>query len=520
MGVRGAIRSPSVWLVAVAALVGLWLVFVMPVDWLIVNVVADDCFYYLTIARNIAWGNGSTFDGVIQTNGYHPLFMLLLIPLAWVTGGAEVLCFRLALALLVVFYLTTGALISWWARWRRMDRGAVALAVVLWFANPWILVTTLRGVESAVAACWWVIVALAYERYRDARQWNTAFGLGVAIGFAVLARTDGLMLLAGVLGYEVLHVLSRRRPLLAWLPVWGCMVGAALIVTLPWWIWNLVQFGTLLQVSGQAVYHMGHGFSTPTFSDWIVGMRRTLRGCGILVLVMGMMPFLLLALALHAGHGRTLRQRISPLVLAMSDLGWMGLAVAGLVVWYAGWQQYLQQWYFMPILLFLTLLVVYAWDLTGRELTAVQAKRLRLMSFATVVVVAFLTVTLIANGPGFGYPDQINGYRLAQWLRTETTPDDIVGAWNAGILGYFSGRRVVNLDGVVNSDVLAYMVTRGSGDLSVVIEYAQSIGVDYLMDCGAVLPAEVPEGVTALVDVMYPLEGVPLVYRLRGPSQQ
>ena len=38
----------------------------------------DDFYYYLVIARNLASGLGSTFDGSTPTNGYHPLYLVLL----------------------------------------------------------------------------------------------------------------------------------------------------------------------------------------------------------------------------------------------------------------------------------------------------------------------------------------------------------------------------------------------------------------------------------------------------------
>ena len=42
----------------------------------------DDFFYYLKIAMNLAAGRGSTFDGFHLTNGYHPLWLLILSGLA------------------------------------------------------------------------------------------------------------------------------------------------------------------------------------------------------------------------------------------------------------------------------------------------------------------------------------------------------------------------------------------------------------------------------------------------------
>ena len=44
-------------------------------------IIQDDAFYYFTIARNVALGEGPTFDGVAPTNGFHPLWLLFLVPL-------------------------------------------------------------------------------------------------------------------------------------------------------------------------------------------------------------------------------------------------------------------------------------------------------------------------------------------------------------------------------------------------------------------------------------------------------
>jgi hypothetical protein len=38
---------------------------------------ADDSFFYLVVGRNFALGHGSTFNRLMQTNGYHPIWMLL-----------------------------------------------------------------------------------------------------------------------------------------------------------------------------------------------------------------------------------------------------------------------------------------------------------------------------------------------------------------------------------------------------------------------------------------------------------
>ena len=40
---------------------------------------SDDGFYYFKTAQNISEGFGITFDRIAPTNGFHPLWMLLLV---------------------------------------------------------------------------------------------------------------------------------------------------------------------------------------------------------------------------------------------------------------------------------------------------------------------------------------------------------------------------------------------------------------------------------------------------------
>src|SRR5262245_13750371 len=61
--------------------------------WLLANVtpllVVDDGFYYFKIAQNLARGAGSSFDGINPTNGYHPLWLLCLVPVFWLARNVQ-----------------------------------------------------------------------------------------------------------------------------------------------------------------------------------------------------------------------------------------------------------------------------------------------------------------------------------------------------------------------------------------------------------------------------------------------
>jgi hypothetical protein len=65
-----------------------------------------------------------------------------------------------------------------------------------------------------------------------------------------------------------------------------------------------------------------------------------------------------------------------------------------------------------------------------------------------------------------------------------------VGGWNSGALGYFSGSRVVNLDGRVNSEIFAFEkdgVKRVVNDFKSLISYLRHKDIRYIVDGKAVI---------------------------------
>ena len=72
----------------------------------LVTLTTDDAFYYMNIASNITQGHGATFDGINKTNGFHPLWQIMLIPVYWLIPSDRVLALRIVLFIqLLVFTL-------------------------------------------------------------------------------------------------------------------------------------------------------------------------------------------------------------------------------------------------------------------------------------------------------------------------------------------------------------------------------------------------------------------------------
>lgn len=64
--------------------------------------VPDDYFYYTTIADTILQKGMSSFDGITLTNGYHPLYLAIIVVLAFISGSTTSLLFYILLQVLII----------------------------------------------------------------------------------------------------------------------------------------------------------------------------------------------------------------------------------------------------------------------------------------------------------------------------------------------------------------------------------------------------------------------------------
>lgn len=484
------------WLLLGGAVVlRLFILAAPPGGWLAQGI-ADDSFYYLTIARHLANGSGFTFDGLLPTNGFHPLFALLLTPLFWMfpEGGLPpvyasqviVLGLNLVAALPLYYLLNVTA-----------GQRAGRAGVLLWLYNPWALIFTVSGVESALYVLCIVLVLYTYARWRLEPGWlgsRAPVLIGVLMGLTVLARSDGVFL-GLILGLDLLLLASWRQPGLRKRfdrelirPILLIMLSGAAVLA-PWLLWNWFTFGELVQVSGRAVYWHTHapllaaGDRTATIAAAALSLVRTVIGS--VYFSAGAFVILVSAIALRL---MPVKRRM-PVSQAGKRLltvcGFYGILLVGFYGFYL-WQQ--QFWYFMPVLLVGSIFggVLWAWicDIfaeMGRPVVSSIAE----LGLILVVLLTFLPVWRSwQSGALQVYPAQANAFRLAEALAHQTPPDAVVGAWNSGILGYFSERTVINLDGVVNNELHREIRHKGSVyfDLCAIWGYVQGREIQYLTD--------------------------------------
>ncbi|HMQ51921.1 MAG TPA: hypothetical protein PKE64_28110 [Anaerolineae bacterium] len=492
-----------------------------PVPWLLGHVNADDFYYYLVLAQNTAAGLGPSFDGQELTNGFHPLYLILVTLLAKLPVDQPHFLIKASLSLLLLFH--NGIAVSLAAVFERRGRAEIGtLAALLWLLNPWALAVTLHGVEVALATFLWALV-IGYWLLlgSEGLTLKSIPVLGLLVGLAILARTDGLIWLGALWLTELFRIWRHpeewRRHLLNIV----ALAGAVLVVTLPWWWWNWTRFEMIMQVSGSAIRLWTHGFS------WLAEPDRIFRyttAIGLVyvskLLLYTALPLALTLLALvrrrvpqgqqdfatsAAKPVKSLAQPVetkppaepteslaepveakpsaelveaSPFNRVFHQLNFAWLAVLGLLIWYVGWQWNAQNWYLHSTILVFTVGAALAWE-QAIDRTAPLDLR------PTYLFVGLLAALIFFSGfqvLGFGYPRQARGYYLAQWLNHNTEPEARVGAWNSGIIAYFTDRQVINLDGVVNNSLYDHMKSRRSTSPLDLRDYVVSRNIAYITD--------------------------------------
>jgi hypothetical protein len=478
------------------------------------GMLADDAFYYFRIAQNVASGSGSTFDGLAPTNGYHPLWLGILVPIFKIWRSSLWTPIYVAQSVTVLLDLISGLLLYHTIAAAGLASEAFSVAI-LWFISPLTACIGLRGMEASVS-CLLILLLAAHltriSRKDDPLRPGSAVGAGIWLGLAGLARTDNLVILGiGVSVFAVL-VLRRHFASVAALARWLAIVAVtSAVVVAPWLLWNFTQFGSVIQTSGQVKLHTP-GVYGALHANWS-GLRGIVKTIATLALAPLLWPTRYLAgeefrppiltcvatgglvvcfvVSALAG-GRALYQRIRDArFLALPCFSLLYLVLH--TVLYAGWWRIYASWYALPYLAFLTVLQGMLLGAMlgpasplrpalGRSLAAAQGL------LVTGLTAAFaMTVPHVPKGPEKEFGPTL------EWLAEHLPRGSVLGAFNAGRLGYIASKHpflhVTNLDGLVNNE--AYDAARRGTYRSYVVGRVDVLTEDPMKARMFLSPAEV-----------------------------
>lgn len=403
--------------------------------------VPDDAFIMFRYAQNLLDGRGWIYNlSHPTTNAVSaPLYTLVLALLGFIIGDVE----RAATVFFVLTTAASGYLAFTILRKNSMMLGGLA-AMCMMIINPWLLAT--RGLETSAFICLLMFAILLQGSSRHA-------ALGFVLVAATLVRGDGAIFAAVVFFY--LWVQARRFPLrlmlgaLAGVILWAVAALVIRIPVIPDTLGAKIAQGRS-GLWGDMLYIRG-GLLAPKvfgFTDW-AAVSAFVAGTGLL-LAFGLIGF---------------RRYLAPYVLGVLLL----VLAYGVVIKPPSYH-----WYYGPQLVLMVLCGGVTIAVVSRA-AAVNVVRInagadrqkqvgrwfktrlsnRRRASAAAFVVALLMTSVIS---AFGWRDIIRGddrpsyLDAASWLERNTGEGSTVAMTEIGIVGWYSGREMVDFLGLLSED--------------------------------------------------------------------
>lgn len=214
------------------------------------NFIVDDGYFYPQIARFLVNGQGSTFNGIMLTNGYHPLWMVFCVLGAAFTQQSSALLQMLS-AVQDLMLIGSFCLLIALARVARLRGMWLGCLYILFFNS---VLGIWRMLESPLALLLQIMALLlavpsslpGLEEHLG--RWRLPL-LGLFLGLVMLARLDLLFFAGTIIFYEVLEQRSGRSVSTRLWQAALCGTIASLVMT-PYLVWNWQTFHHLLPISG------------------------------------------------------------------------------------------------------------------------------------------------------------------------------------------------------------------------------------------------------------------------------
>ena len=442
------------------------LYFYLQPDLRLIGIIPDDAFYYIRLAQNRIQYGFWTFDGSAPATGFHFLYAYFLVALFIVFGNIAWQSLYLLISILAscaiaysLFRLATasqykyGSFSPYW--------------LALPFLSPLLLMQSSNMMESWLTI---LFASLTITQVINTRSITVPQAIAlIALGcLGSLSRSD-FGLLPGII-FICAAMQLPRGGLVFFQRSISILFGAVLGVLIGL-IQNYLIAGHLTQASAQVKLFWsqlnGHRISQSiSLTKDIAFPFNGAIPLYIFTVIAG-----IFCLFLIFKYCRLLALRKS-IPVELSILVASAFTLTGYILFYKFNSLALMNWYSANLVVPIALLFA------GFQFYVVkkQAKWIAGIFFA-----AYCSVGLPSLGVVY-WPHQAgmmqSGISLKSFLQEKQSIEKPiqVGAWNAGIVSYFSNSNVINLDGLTNDEVLPYIK---AGRL---FDYLQKRGVNYLVD--------------------------------------
>jgi hypothetical protein len=406
----------------------------------LVTLMPDDAAYYFQIGRNYADGWGLTFDGRNPTNGFQPLWQALIAVMQLSLPFRHQPEQFVRAVLVFEAMLLTAGLVVFARTLRFLDSSLLRrLGMMLFLTAVYLNIRT--GMESSLLVVLAAIAVYLQARNGELERWSgwRCAGFGIVLGGILLARLDSIFWIAGL--FPVLVLMTEngedgRLGVRLRKAFWIGLVCA--VVLIPYLAGNYLTYHHLMPISGAlkisfpAVGYYASDFALSPHTRALL-LLSVILSAACLLWELGPWP-----------HGRAGPLRGPACAMAVGVL-----LHAGWAVLFMKWAVF--SWHFVLEGFAVCLLLPY---LCSRMAVFVSPALQRWAVAAAITVLACAAPLVVLHSDWRSDPShswQVASYQAAKWVKTNLPADAVIAMKDAGNMGFYSDRPVVNLDGLVNS---------------------------------------------------------------------
>lgn len=423
-----------------------------------ITVIPDDAFYYLKLAKNYSHFGEWTFDGQNSTTGFHPLWANLLRLFFY--ENKNLIDFRimfLIIGLISSTLISISLYIFLISIEKLFNTSAALFSAAPFFSYPIILQSTsLMESPLVIFICSLTLFAIL-DRDLNWRKLILIFILGI---IGSLTRSDYMVFFLPVslsLAFTSLHVkefFKENKAIIikSIILVLGGFAGLIILA-----INNYEISGKFSQGSAEIKYFWSHivGHSPIPALKILFSLIIPIQ-INIYISFTIITLLIILLLIIH--------RRFTAL-----QLGFIFASVISIAIYLSILSlnsQSIQSWYSANLLI-----------PAGLILSSIGFIYLKSKSINIIILLSYMIGGLYYSNL-YIERHQIGMLNGAIYLRDKMPQNQKYAAWNAGILGFFSDKNVVNLDGLVNDNVIYYIKNNELWN------YIEVNNIDYIIDYG------------------------------------
>ena len=423
--------------------------------------VGDDAFYYLKIADNILTHSTSSFDGKSITNGYQPLWMLVLLGLGIAlpikSSGFMILLFStIAMFSMIgslLFFKLSGALFS----------KSSLIGTLIYFFGA--LFLSKSGMEVGLLFVFLPLFLLLLFKVKENPTLSNYFWLGFCTSLLLLSRLDiilfftTMVICIAIFGFNI-FTLSMG---FTWKKA-GAGFGG-LIPFLGYLIFNFMAFGSVIPISGRAkALRLVEGIS----QTGLLSLANKITHDKIILLVTLVWVLSIPLAFIYIKKETVLLRRIT-----ITSVFLYPVLFYAYYLFVSDWPFWL--WYYYPVFFAFSLGALLYEDFVLKKIPVLRKNYTRVIAPIFLALLATSTLIMLHAKPAEFIPNPL--YDAALQIKGFSVKHPGVYAMGdrAGIVGFLLDSPVIQVEGIVGDEDLLDNISSSRN----LLDFLKERSVDY-----------------------------------------